>query len=191
MAPHALPALKKSSDLAAKRFSIRERSLRIHELSWFRFTTKPCLKDTSTMRCSKLTFHGPHHSVELMDCAYCDLLRRTAHRAALTAHYARAGRLFVFLIARFVVIARGTAKRQFQTAHRRDYQTPSRRKLNRAGFGMRLRFDDRFAPHVPLHQQHFVRNLTASYAVDCKVAEERAGAHFAERVAQPTLVQRV
>src|SRR5580704_78528 len=76
MAPHALSALKKSSDRAAKRVSIRERSLRIHELSWFRFTTKPCLKDTSTTRFSKLTFHGPHHSVEeLMDWAYCDLLR--------------------------------------------------------------------------------------------------------------------
>src|SRR5271156_6935412 len=86
---------------------------------------------------------------------------------------------------------RAAAERQFEAAHRGEDQTPSGGKLDRAGFGMRLRFDDRLAAHVPLHQQHLMRDLAARYAIDREVTVERAGAHLAERVAHPALVERI
>ena len=72
-----------------------------------------------------------------------------------------------------------------------DDQVPSGGELERAGFGMRLRLDDFLVAHVPLYQQHLMRDLAAAYSIDGKVAEKRAGAHLAESVAQPPLVERI
>jgi len=60
--------------------------------------------------------------------------------------------LILLDLMRLIIVARAAAEGQFEPAHRGDDQTPSRGKLDRAGLGVRLRLDDRFVAHVPLHQ---------------------------------------